>query len=76
MLHITWENRVLNNVVLFPCSRNSMYTIVAVKRFKWACHVQRMSEDRLTKAIYSELADGTDELADSKGATKTLQKTL
>ena len=59
MLHITWQDKVPNNVVLTRCDCNTIHSVVAERTLRWAGHVQRMPEERLPKAIfYSELEEG------------------
>ena len=51
--------------------------IMTEKTLRWAGHMQRISGDRLPKAVlYWELADGTRRLVDPRRDTKTTEKTL
>jgi hypothetical protein len=59
LLKIKWQDKIPDTDVLERAGMTSVYTILRKLQLRWADHVIRMTEERLSKRIlYGELKNG------------------
>ena len=60
ILGITWQEKVINTIVLDRAKVPSMYSSLKQRRLRWLGHVVRMEDDRIPKdLLYGELNQET-----------------
>ena len=58
-LRITWQDMIPDKEVLESAGLQSIHTLLKKAQFRWASHVVRMSDEKLTKhLLYGELSEG------------------
>ena len=56
--NIRWQDRVSNTDILEKCELTSIEALLVQSQLRWAGHVIRMSDDRISKALlYGQLKD-------------------
>ena len=56
--NIRWQDRVSNTDILEKCGLTSIEALLVQSQLRWAGHVVRMSDDRISKALlYGQLKD-------------------
>lgn len=58
ILGFTWKDHVPNTAILSTTKSTDMYTVLRIRRLRWAGHTCRMDDSRLPKALlFGEIAD-------------------